>query len=179
MNKKSTRIIIFTVTLVMAAVLVVVDQVTKFYASQLPLGLRNPVINGFFYITYCRNTGAAWSMFTGKVSILAIISLVASFLIIFLLYCSRLKLVSASLGLILAGAVGNLIDRFSLGYVHDFLDFIIFGYDFPVFNVADMCVVIGAMLMVLTLIVSGKKTMFVFPWSKKQNAAEDNNKDQN
>ena len=167
MNMKK-RILTIVIMLIVAGIIVVADQITKFYAAQLTIGQKHPVIEGFFYITYCRNTGAAWSMFTGKVSALAIISLLASLLVIFLLVFSRYKLMSLSLGFILGGAVGNLIDRFALGYVNDFLDFYIFTYDFPVFNVADSFVVIGAMCMVLALLLSGKNKLFEFPWDRKK-----------
>jgi signal peptidase II len=64
--------------------------------------------------------------------------------------------------LILAGAVGNLIDRVRLGYVVDFLSFDIFGYDFPVFNLADMCIVIGCILMIIYVLFIHKENQPLF-----------------
>ena len=142
----------------MAALLIVADQITKYFSStMLPLNQEQPVIDGFFYLTNCRNTGAAWSLFSGKVDILAYVSLVAAVLVALLIFYSKYTLLSVSFGMMLAGAVGNMIDRFRLGYVNDFLDFVIFGYDFPVFNVADICVVVGGMLMILAVLLHHKE----------------------
>ena len=155
---KNKKIVTPIIIYVISALLVVADQVTKYFsATLLPLNKETEVIEGFFYLTNCRNTGAAWSMFSGQVDLLAIISLVASILVAVLLYFSKYKLLTVSLGLMLSGAIGNMIDRFRLGYVNDFLDFVIFGYDFPVFNVADICVVVGGGLLLLTVILHYKE----------------------
>lgn len=150
--KEKNRIKTLVIIYVLSAFFVAVDQITKYFSSTLlPLNVENPVIDGFFYLTNCRNTGAAWSMFSGKVDILAYVSLIAAILVIILILYSKYTLLSVSFGLMLAGAVGNMIDRFRLGYVNDFLDFVIFGYDFPVFNVADICVVVGGGIMILAV----------------------------
>ncbi len=157
---------------VIAVLLIVTDQITKYFSStMLPLNQEQPVIDGFFYLTNCRNTGAAWSLFSGKVDILAYVSLVAAVLVALLIFYSKYTLLSVSFGMMLAGAVGNMIDRFRLGYVNDFLDFIIFGYDFPVFNVADICVVVGGMVMVLAVILYRKdQELFIRPAFMKKRA---------
>lgn len=167
-NKK--RILTLIVIYIASLLLVAVDQITKYYSTtKLPLNREVPVIEGFFYLTNCRNTGAAWSLFSGQVDLLAIVSLIAAVLVAFLLIFSKFKLLSASFGLMLAGAIGNMIDRFRLGYVNDFLDFVIFGYDFPVFNVADICVVVGGMLLILSIIVHYKEPeLFIRPNLKKK-----------
>ncbi len=172
MSKKHlTKIIIIYV---ISAVLIAVDQITKYFAiTNLALNVENPVIDGFFYLTNCRNTGAAWSIFSGQVDLLAYVSLCASILVAVLLFFSKYSLLSVSLGLILSGAIGNMIDRFRLGYVNDFLDFVIFGYDFPVFNVADICVVVGGMLMILSIILYRKDDqLFVRPKFMKKGSEE-------
>ncbi len=140
---------------------VVVDQLTKYIVqARLPLYGAIEVIPGFFSLTYVHNTGAAWSILSGQQLFLILVSLVemavlAWFLIKYMkekntIYC-------VALSLMLGGAIGNLIDRVTLHYVRDFLDFIIFGYDFPVFNVADSALCIGVGILFLAMILEEKK----------------------
>ena len=129
-----------------------VDQITKFIVST-NLNLYEPivVIKNFFNITYAQNTGAAWSIFSGKTIILTIVSFVVSCAMIYWLFKNKneTKIVRFSVLLMLSGAIGNFIDRLLLGYVIDFLDFYIFGYDFPIFNIADSLLCIGVGLLLL------------------------------
>jgi len=153
MNTKK-RIITIILIYTGALLLVALDQYTKYLSvTNLPLNQEKPIVKGFFYLTNCRNTGADWSMFSGNVDVLAYVSLIATILVAVLIIFSKYPLLSASLGLMLSGAIGNMIDRFRLGYVNDFLDFVIFGYDFPVFNIADICVVVGGGIMLLAVII--------------------------
>ena len=109
------------------------------------------VIRNFFNITYVRNTGAAWSIFAGETLGLIVISLIIIALIIYYVsknkFKSKLELFGYSL--ILGGAIGNLYDRIVYGYVIDFLDFNIFGYDYPIFNLADSFIFIGVILVII------------------------------
>jgi signal peptidase II len=139
--------------------LLVIDQLTKAWAASLPLnGVGKPLGLGFSF-TYVQNTGAAFGMFNEGTLPLALLSLVVSLsLFLFLLFKSKTLpiLQRYALASILAGAVGNMIDRFRLGYVTDFIHFQLSKFDFPVFNVADMCVVIGAGLLILSSLVTPK-----------------------
>lgn len=131
------------------------DMVTKYVVqTNLDLHKQIPIIENFFYITYAKNTGAAWSLFSGKVSILTLISAVGVGLFSYMYYktSENDKFGKICLAIMIAGAAGNLIDRAFLGYVRDFLDFYIFGYDFPIFNVADMALCIGIGLLILQTI---------------------------
>lgn len=109
------------------------------------------VIKDLFNITYVRNTGAAWSIFADKTWMLILVSL---FIIIFIVgYVlknkPKNKLEVVGYSLILGGSIGNLLDRVIYGYVIDFLDFNIFGYDYPIFNLADTFIVIGVLCLII------------------------------
>lgn len=130
--------------------LLVVDQVTKIAAFNGNWNIT--LIKNFLYLRTVRNTGAAWSILTGKMGLLAAISAVVGILLIVYRVINRKKLNSLKKGLIaviLAGTWGNFIDRafykLLLGSegVVDFISFEFWGYEFPVFNVADICVTVG------------------------------------
>ena len=138
--------------IILTIVFLIIDIVSKLIVSNL-MNVHDSVviIRDFFYITYVRNTGAAWSMFAGKTWLLIIVSLVIIGFICFYIYKnkpkSKIELVGYSL--VLGGAIGNFLDRVIYGYVIDFFDFYIFGYNYPIFNIADIFIVIGVMILVL------------------------------
>jgi signal peptidase II len=132
------------------------DQLTKYWVVQtFSLGQTLPLLPGIFHLTYVTNTGAAFSLLSGKVEWLRWLSLGVSLVLIALaLFGPVLNLWDQlGYGLILGGAIGNGIDRFVLGYVVDFLDFRLIN--FAVFNVADSFISIG---IVCLLIASLQKT---------------------
>lgn len=140
MNKKETGILIFLLAL---------DLISKeIISNSMTLGQSIPVIQNFFHITYVTNTGAAWSMLEGKMIFFYIITLVACGVLSWMLYTTDKRAVWFRTGLvfILAGALGNFVDRVLFQYVRDFLDFYIFGYNFPVFNIADSALCIGVLI---------------------------------
>ncbi|NCC55309.1 MAG: signal peptidase II [Erysipelotrichia bacterium] len=146
MKKKN----IFLLLLLVGTLLL--DQISKWaITSGLKLHESIPLIPNFFSLTYVQNTGAAWSMLEGKMIFFYIISVIA--IIAMILYFRTLKeyqfLSKMGIVLMISGTLGNFIDRLFLNYVRDFLDFIIFNYDFPVFNVADMCLCIGIAMILL------------------------------
>ena len=126
------------------------DQLTKYWIVQtFSLGATLPIIQDVFHFTYVTNTGAAFSIFSGKVEWLRWLSLVISLLLI-ALGCFGQHLTrwnQLGYGLILGGAMGNGIDRFALGYVVDFLDFRLIN--FPVFNIADSSITIGIICLLI------------------------------
>ena len=133
------------------------DQLSKVIAINNLVELNSvPVINNFFYFTLCYNTGGAWSIFSNATWVLALISIVALGVIIYSLVKSRSKLYLISASIFAGGLIGNLIDRLFKGKVTDFLDFKIFGYDFPVFNIADSFIVVSAIIIVIAFIVGDK-----------------------
>lgn len=141
--------------ILLALLLLITDQLTKWYVSaNMKIGDSIKVIDGFFHITFRTNTGAAWSILQGQSLFFIIAAAIASATMIYYLHKNRdLPLVQRiAVILCLAGAVGNLIDRIRFQYVIDFLDFYIFGYDFPVFNFADSCLTIGVILLSIDLL---------------------------
>lgn len=129
------------------------DQITKYIVFAYD-SLNIQVIKNFFYIGQVKNTGAAWGILSGNMWIFYVVTLVA---IVFILNVYRKSehrewYFKTALMLILAGAIGNFIDRLVFNYVRDFLDFHIFGYDFPLFNIADSALVVGVMLVILYVI---------------------------
>ncbi len=128
----------------------VLDQVTKYWVVQtFTLGQTIPLIRGVFHFTYVTNTGAAFSLFAGKVEWLRWLSLAVSLALIALAWFGPVLDFWERLGygFILGGAVGNGIDRFILGYVIDFLDFRLIN--FPVFNLADVSINIGIICLLI------------------------------
>ena len=110
-------------------------------------------IKDFFYITYVKNTGAAFSILKDQ----RIPLLIVTVIILFILYKNinkekMGKIEVLSYGLIIGGVLGNFFDRLMYGYVIDFLDFYIFGYDYPVFNLADSFIVIGITILIIYFI---------------------------
>lgn len=141
--------------LIPAVVVVVLDQITKqVFWRNFELGRSVDIIEGIFRITLVRNAGAAFGLFEGGRAIFIIASAIA---VAFIIYVGR-RLPSSEqskrllLGLILGGAIGNLIDRVYAGEVIDFIEIGIGGYWWPVFNVADIAVTIGAVLLLIYMV---------------------------
>ena len=130
--------------------LVVIDQLVKWWVrAAIPLGQSIPFIPYLMDLTYVQNTGAAFSVFSQHTWLLTLISLAGSALLAFLLWKNYFPgwMGKLSLSLVLAGAVGNLIDRVVFGFVTDM--FKTTFMDFAVFNVADCCITVGVPLLFL------------------------------
>jgi len=131
------------------------DQIIKLIVSnQLYLNESIAIINNFFNLTYVRNYGAAFSIFSGSRLFLIIIALIAIACIYnFFIKNQKLNTIEIiSYSLLLGGIIGNLIDRVFLGYVIDYLDFTIFKYSFPIFNLADIFIVSSVILIVIDVV---------------------------
>src|SRR5699024_1012574 len=129
-----------------AALILVVDLASKLWVmNQLPLHKPHPVLP-FFFITYERNFGAAFSLFYGHRWPLAVIAvIIIGLLAVFLAKTKRQdKLTNIAYTLILGGAVGNVFDRLYHGFVVDFLDVYLGSWRYPTFNIADSAICIGA-----------------------------------
>ncbi|MDU9417454.1 signal peptidase II [Staphylococcus lloydii] len=147
-------------SLFIAIIILILDQVTKFViASSMRIGDSFEVIPGFLNITSHRNNGAAWGILSGKMSFFFIITLII-LIVLVVFYIKEAKnnlFMQIALSLLFAGALGNFIDRLFHGEVVDFIDTYIFGYNFPIFNVADSSLTIGVLLIIITLVIDVKK----------------------
>lgn len=135
---------------VLVAALVALDQLVKYLVvQQIPLGEHVPFLPHLLDLTYVENSGAAFSMFSQHTWVLTLISLVLSVVLAVGVFkpLFRHPFGRTALALLLAGAVGNLIDRALQGYVVDM--FHVLFMEFAVFNVADICVVVGGFAAVI------------------------------
>lgn len=132
---------------------VILDQGIKTLITIfLKLGESIQILSPFLSITYVRNTGAAWSIFEGNRIFLIMISLLALFILYkFLRKGPVTALSSFGYGILIGGIIGNLWDRLIHGYVIDFISVHIGSYAFPVFNIADIGIVIGACIIIYIL----------------------------
>lgn len=146
-----------------AALGLILDQASKLYIDRtMSLYQSIPVIDGFFNLFYIRNRGAAFSFLsnaTWRLPFFIAVSLIAS--IVILVAFGRLrddqKLAQASLAMIFAGAVGNLVDRLRLGEVIDFLDVYWKSNHWPAFNVADSFICVGVALLALDMLLEERR----------------------
>jgi signal peptidase II len=158
-NPKSVvqRLLAYRLLLGLAAVIFAADQLTKAWvAAHVPFNVLHshgggndvPIIRGFFYLIHVGNTGAAWSMFSGRSVVLAVLAgatLVAMFFWRHTLGL-RERMPQICCGLLCGGILGNLTDRLHHGYVVDFIDLHFGSYIYPTFNVADSAICIGVVL---------------------------------
>lgn len=134
--------------LILSILFVIADQVVKMWiVNNFSLHEGMEFMKGIVSILYVRNTGAAWGMFEGKMFFFYLITAVAVGTLLYLMFKEKgkSKLLLTAYSLILAGAVGNFIDRIRLGYVVDMFKFEFI--DFPIFNVADICLTIGVIFL--------------------------------
>lgn len=130
----------------------IIDILSKvIICSSISVNKSIVVIKNFFSLTYVRNTGAAFSIFLGQRIFLIIISAIIIFMLIY--YVTRHKpsnlYEKISFSMIIGGSIGNFLNRIFLGYVIDFLDFNLFGYKYPIFNLADSFIFIGVLLLLI------------------------------
>ena len=150
---------------ILAAALVAVDQLVKYLVmTNIAPGEHVPFLPHILELTYVTNTGAAFSIFSEHTWLLALVSLVMSVVLALALWKGLFKhpLGKLTLTLLLAGAVGNLIDRAFRGFVVDMFN--VLFMNFAVFNVADICVVVGGLLMAVYVLLL---------WDKDKEAGHD------
>lgn len=141
MYKKLTLLSIF---------FIVIDQIIKLVVSNLISYQEEiKIIPNFFYLTNVHNEGAAWSILSGNVLFLALLGILALIFIYYFFIKGKTltKLETVLYSLLIGGIVGNFIDRLFLGYVVDYLGVILIDYYFPIFNFADIAIVISIFIM--------------------------------
>ncbi|MGN1279068.1 MAG: signal peptidase II [Limosilactobacillus sp.] len=141
-----------SLSLVLVVILVALDQLVKHWVTAtIALGASHVTIPGVLALTNLHNSGAAWSMLQGQQWFFAIISVVAILIIGYLMIRWRHQLsLMLGLALILAGTLGNFIDRLVNGYVVDMFELLFIN--FPVFNVADSCLTIGVLILIIAIL---------------------------
>lgn len=148
------RFMAYRLLLTLLLAVFVSDQLTKLWIiNRLPLGSYGPgesitVIPGFFYLVHVGNTGAAWSILTGKslyLAVLAVVTLIAIYIWRRALGLQD-RLAQVAFGLLCGGIIGNLVDRIQHQHVVDFLDFHFGSYAYPSFNIADAGICVGVIL---------------------------------
>jgi signal peptidase II len=144
-----------------AVIMIILDQWTKYLVIEnMTIGESIPIIDNIFYLTSHRNPGAAWGILQGQMWFFYIVTLIVVGIIIYYIerYAKTNRLLGISLGLVLGGAIGNLIDRVRFQEVVDFVDVYIFSYDYPIFNIADSSLVVGVILIgIVTLLEEVRK----------------------
>lgn len=143
------RFMFQAISLAVIAVLVGIDQLTK-YAAVSTVKVNGPAefLFGLFQFRYVENTGAAFSSFSDNTKLLTVLTVIILAGCLVLLLSKKLKpmFVNICLLLVVAGGIGNVIDRILLGYVVDFIEPLFI--DFAVFNFADCCITVGAFLLI-------------------------------
>ena len=139
--------IIFTI------IFIIIDIFSKLVVSKyLSVNESIRLIKDFLSITHVRNTGVAWSLFNNQTILVLVTSIVI--IIGIIIYIIKNKpsnnVEKIAYSLILGGAMGNLINRIIYGYVTDFIDINIFGYNYPIFNLADTFIVVGVILLIIS-----------------------------
>lgn len=153
----------------LAFFVIVLDQGTKWLVvEKMTLGQNIPLIEGFLSFHSHRNTGAAWGMFEGKMTFFYVVTVVIVLVFLYLFHTEgkKSRLLSISLMLLIGGALGNFIDRVVREEVVDFIRVYIpiIQYDFPIFNVADMALTFGVLL------------LFIYIWKKEEVGEEQSEK---
>ena len=154
MKKKSNIIL----SIVLVIVLLGIDLLLKYLVSTYLTTVN--IIDNFFSLTYVLNDGAAFSLFASRTYLLILIAIICLFFIIYELKNNLDdRMLSIGYSLALAGLLGNFLDRLIDGYIIDYLSFKILGYNYPIFNFADILIVVGIVIVIIKEILKerGKK----------------------
>lgn len=140
------------IAIVIILILTICDQLLKSWvASSIVLGGSKQLIPGIIELTNLRNSGAAWSIFEGQQTFFTIITIIAIIVIGYFIWQYRKNIpMLIGLSLIMAGTIGNFIDRLRQGYVVDMFETTFIN--FPIFNIADMCLTIGIIWLIICIL---------------------------
>ena len=142
-----------------SVIIFIIDQIVKLCVGFfIPLNTSITVFKNLFYISDVHNYGAAFSILYGNRIFLIIVSVLTLVLVYhFLLKNKKFSWMDISIyTLLIGGILGNLFDRIIYGYVVDYLDFYFFNYNFPIFNIADICIVCSVVLIIIDTLRGGK-----------------------
>lgn len=162
---------------ILSLIIVIVDQIAKFIITRCADKLPVDILNGIFSINLVYNKGGAFGILQHQNYLFILISSIAILIILLILPRQEINTIKIALSFIMGGAIGNMIDRVRLGCVIDFLDFKIW----PVFNIADSAITIGAVLLVLQLLkskVSASTTQKRNSWRIRRSAMRKGGKNQ-
>jgi signal peptidase II len=182
-RKKKTDIELCLFFIFLFILLVTVDQfLKKLIDTEMDYYGQKVIIPDFFSLYYVRNTGSAFSLFADKpwgIYFLSGVSILLGVVIFVFMIKSSVrgfKLISLAFCLLTSGAVGNLIDRIAYRYVIDFLRFDFGSYTFPIFNFADICAVLGTILLICVIIFDSKtfEMFWNLVFGKKEKKEENN-----
>lgn len=140
----------------LSLILLIVDRLTKWWVSStLDHGVPHNLIGNVIRLTRVHNDGGAFGIFPGGGVVFLIVSGIVSFILFLILLTMHIdsKLIRTGMAFVLAGALGNLIDRIQWGYVLDFFEI----RGFPIFNVADACITVGAVFIILAILFGGER----------------------
>ncbi len=166
-RKRINKILVLIFSILTAVALVFLDQLTKNLFTKLyTKSGETTIIEDFFYFTLVENTGAAWSFLSDAswaqlfFKILTVFSLLVFLFFFFYAYKKNYKWLQFSLAITVAGTIGNFIDRIRYDAVTDFIRFVFGDYYFPVFNVADICLTVGVIMVVFHLFFLDENAIF-------------------
>ena len=147
---------------IVALISFVVDQIIKLACISY-LNSSLTIIPGFLSLIYAENSGVAFSLLSGNRIIIILISMLLTFLLIYYIHNDYIKVGKKSIykeilyGLLLGGILGNLVDRIIRGVVIDYVSLNIFGYGFPIFNLADVFITVSVILILINYILDNKQ----------------------
>ena len=138
--------------IIVSVISLILDIGSKYYISKNFIVYESKtIIKNFLDITYVKNTGAAFSILEDNTWMITIISLMIIMGVIYYIYKNKPSnnIENIGYGMVIGGALGNFIDRIIYGYVIDFIDINLFGWNYPVFNIADILIVVSVIIMVI------------------------------
>lgn len=140
----------------------IIDQFTKYIViKNIQYSYELEVVKDFFYLTHVRNKGAAWGILQNYRIFFLVITGVVVFCMLYFMTNEKNSYAKVMYAIIIGGAIGNFIDRLFRGYVIDFFDFYIGSYHFPTFNIADIFITLGAIMIVCEVFYKGKIKKYV------------------
>jgi len=159
MKNKTLKIILqILMWAAICAALIFIDQLTKnIVYRNIFYGSSKVLIPKLLEISHVHNTGAAWGMFGSHTEILSIITVLACGVLVFIMCQTKALSIKIPLIMVISGALGNLYDRITRGFVIDFIKVWIFKYEFPNFNFADSCITVGCVLLIIFILRNADK----------------------